>query len=314
MNGKIMHGKKITVVGAGNVGGLAALRIAEAGLGNVTLIDIAGGIAAGKALDIIDSQELVGKAFSVKGTNDIEALAGSDVIVITAGLARKPGMTREDLANTNAAIIGGICGRIRELAPSAVTIIVTNPLDVMTFFALKALGFPRERVMGMGIGLDASRFASLISDRTGVPATSIKPCVIGTHGEGMLPVPRLTFVEGAPLTSLLSGEQIDDLCRRTVERGKEIVSLLGTGSAFAAPSAAICRIVRACCGGGSAEIGVSVELKGEYGLSSVCLGTPCRIGTHGIEKVIELPLAEEEKKLLVSSAASVRSLIGALKT
>lgn len=300
---------KISVIGAGNVGGLTALRIAQENLGEVALIDVAPGLANGKAFDMEDAASLVNIAYTINGGTDINAIAGSDIIVMTAGLARKPGMTREDLLAKNASILGGVCDAIRQNAPCAIVVIVTNPLDVMTWYAVKRLGFGSSRVFGMGVTLDAARFANIIGKQLRVPPTSIEPCVIGSHGEAMLPLPRFTLVNGKPLTGLIAGKDaLDALCKRTVERGKEIVSLLGSGSAYVAPSAAICQIVRAIARDEKARLAASIYLEGQYGVTDICLGTPCVIGKKGIEQVIELKLNETELASFKASAESVRQL------
>ena len=304
---------KISVIGAGNVGGLTALRIAQQKLGELMLIDVAPGLAKGKAFDMEDAAPLVGTAYSVTGTEDIAKLAGSDIIVITAGLARKSGMTREDLLAKNAAILGGICSTIKATAPSAIVIIVTNPLDVMTWYAVKLLQFAPGRVFGMGVTLDAARFANIVAGELKVPSTIVRGCVIGSHGEGMLPLPRFSFVGPKPLTEMISDPQrLAAVCAKTVDRGKEIVSLLGSGSAYFAPSAAICQIVRAIARDEKAALAASVYLSGEYGFKDLCLGAPCLIGRNGVEKVIELSLNEEETKAFGASAQSVKQLCGLL--
>ncbi|HOW42953.1 MAG TPA: malate dehydrogenase [Candidatus Omnitrophota bacterium] len=302
--------KKITVIGAGNVGGCAALRMAQDNLGDIMLIDVVSGLARGKACDLEDARALVQTPYSITGSADIRDLKDSDIIVVTAGLARKPGMTREDLLKKNAEILKGICEQITVLAPQAVVIIVTNPLDVMTRYALRITGFKPNRLFGMGVSLDASRFANLISLKTGVPVTQIQACVIASHGEAMLPMPRFTLVNGKPLAELLPQAEIDELIKRTVERGKEIVSFLGTGSAFVAPSAAIAELVRAIVRDQSATIGVSTLLCGEYGVNDVCAGVPCLINKNGIGKIIQLTLNTQEAQQFKTSCESIRALGG----
>ncbi|MGE5308935.1 MAG: malate dehydrogenase [Deltaproteobacteria bacterium] len=303
---------KISVIGAGNVGGLTAMRIAQDNLGEVALIDIAPGMAKGKAFDMMDAAPLTGVPYEISGSQDIADVKGSGVVVVTAGLARKPGMTREDLLARNSEILKGICASIRSGAEQAVVIIVTNPLDVMTWLACRELG-STGKVFGMGVTLDAARFSACIADELNIPSTSVKGCVIGSHGEGMLPLPRFTMVNGKPLTETVRDQsRIDSLCKRTVERGKEIVSLLGSGSAYFAPSAAIWQIVRAVVKDEKAQLAASVYLKGQYGVNDVCLGTPCVIGKAGIEKIIELPLDEGEKKAFCASADSVKKMCALL--
>ncbi|MFH1269725.1 MAG: malate dehydrogenase, partial [Candidatus Omnitrophota bacterium] len=226
---------KISIIGAGNVGGLTAMRLAEAGFGEIVLADIAGGLARGKALDIEDSASVLRFNQSILGTDDVGVIRDSDIIVITAGFARKPDMTREDLLNKNAGILKDVCLKIKEISPKSIVIVVTNPLDLMTYLALKITGFKSSRVFGMGISLDTARFANLISQELSVPYTDIEACVIGSHGEGMMPLPRLTTVRGVELSELMQKEKIQAITKRTLERGLEIVSSLGSGSAYFAP-------------------------------------------------------------------------------
>jgi malate dehydrogenase len=287
---------KISIIGAGNVGGLAAMRIAECGLGDVFLIDIAQGIACGKAMDIADSRGVGLFSCRVQGSEQMQELAGSDIAVIIAGFPRKPGMTREDLINKNAEVVRGLCLTVKESAPQAILIIVTNPLDLMTQLALKVTGFNPRRIIGMGVSLDASRFANLIAEELGVLPQEVDACVIGSHGEGMMPLAHLTTVGGVSLSSLLDKEKQAGLIKRTIGRGMEIVTCLGSGSAYFAPSAAIASLVKAIARDEKRIIGASAWLNGEYGVNDVCMGTPCRIGRAGIEQVIELELQKEEKE------------------
>jgi malate dehydrogenase len=301
---------KITIIGAGNVGGLSAMRIAESNPGQeVCLIDIIPGMAKGKSFDLEDCRQILNIDYRIKGTDEIDQLSGSQIIVITAGLARKPGMTREDLLNKNAQIIGSVCGKIKSLAPGAIVVIVTNPLDAMTYYAQKILGFDRRKVFGMGVTLDGSRFANLISLALNEPVTKVKPVVIGSHGEAMLPLPRFTLVGNRPLTDLIKDQaQLNSLVNSTIERGKEIVALLGSGSAYFAPSAAIAELVNAIVKDEKKPLGVSVFVDGEYGLKDICIGLPCIIGKQGIEKILELELNSQEKKTFLESAGSIRKL------
>lgn len=293
---------KISIIGAGNVGSLTAMRIAQEGLGEVLLVDIAGGLARGKALDLEDARALVKSDYRVEGTSDIRETAGSSVVVITAGLTRKPGMSREELFAKNARIVKEVCEAVKAASPGSLVIVVTNPLDLMTRVAFEETGFDKSRVFGMGITLDAARFANLIAQELKVPCAEIDACVIGAHGEGMLPLTRLTTVRGVSLEEFLDEEKKKLLVRRTIERGAEIVSLLGSGSAYFAPSAAICALVRAIAKDEKRTFGVSVYLEGAYGIKGVCIGTPCRIGRRGIEEMIELKLNAEELKALRDSA------------
>ena len=297
---------KISIIGAGNVGSLAAMRIAQDALGDVVLVDIAKGIAYGKSLDLEDARSILKIPYNITGSDNIEAISGSDIVVVTAGLTRKPGMLREELLKKNAEIIKSVCLNIKKLAPDSVVVIVTNPLDLMTYLALKTTGFDSRRVFGMGITLDASRFANLISKELNVPVTDIDPVVIGSHGEGMLPLARLTVIKGVPLTKFLDLQKIDELIGRTVGRGQEIVTSLGSGSAFFAPSAAIAEIAGVIAKDTKRILGVSACLGGEYGLKDVCIGTPCRLGKKGIEQIIELRLESREKEIFLKSADKLK--------
>ena len=301
---------KITIIGAGNVGGLAAMRIAaDNPRSRVCLMDIVPGMAKGKSLDLADCRQILNLDYQIEGTDDIGRVEGSQIIVITAGLARKPGMTREDLLNKNAQIVKELCEKIKVLAPESIVILVTNPLDAMTYHALKILKFGHPRVFGMGLTLDGARFANLISQDLKVPVTSIRPAVIGSHGEAMLPLPRLTLVGDKPLTELIKDQpRIETLVASTIGRGKEIVSLLGSGSAYFAPSAAIAGLVSALVNDKKETLGVSAYLDGEYGLKDICVGVPCVIGKKGIEKILELDLTSQEKKEFLASADSIRKL------
>ncbi|MDI6605903.1 MAG: malate dehydrogenase [Candidatus Omnitrophota bacterium] len=299
---------KISLIGAGNVGSLSALRIAQEGLGDIVLLDIAKGLARAKALDLEDARQILKYDYNIEGSEEINKIKKSDIIVVTAGLARKPGMAREELVSKNAAILKEVCLNIKELAPDVVVIIVTNPLDLMTYFALKVTGFEPNRVFGMGISLDASRFANLISKELNIPVTDIETNVIGSHGEGMLPLPGHTRIKGVKLDEFLDDKKIEELVKRTVERGAQILSLSGAGSAYFAPSAAITQIVRAVAKDEKRILGVSAYLNGEYELKDICLGVNCRLGKNGIEQIVELELTEEEKKKLRHSAESLRQL------
>ncbi len=297
---------KISIIGAGNVGGMTAMSIAREQLGDVVLIDVAPGLAKGKAFDLDDARQIVNSHYLLEGTEDLSALERSGIIVVTAGLARKPGMTREDLLFKNADILSGICQVIRQKAASALVIVVTNPLDVMTYYALKQLNAGPQRVFGMGVTLDGSRFANLIAQELKIKPHQIQPCVIGSHGESMVPLPRFTMVDGEPLTARIKDPQkIASLVARTVQRGKEIVSLLGSGSAYFAPAAAITQLVKAVVRNERLPLGVSALVNGEYGLSDICIGVPAIIGADGVENIVELKLDIEEKSALIRSAESI---------
>ena len=282
------------------------MRIAQEGLGEVYLIDVAKGLAQGKVLDMQDTRAILKYNYHIHGSEDITRIKDSNIIVLTAGLARRPGMTREDLLTKNAQILKDICLAIKKYAPESLVVVVTNPLDLMTLFMFKSTGFKANRVLGMGVTLDASRFANLISQDLNIPVTDISACVIGSHGEGMLPLPRFTTIKGVALDEIMDDSKIAGLTQRTVDRGKEIVSLLGSGSAYFAPSAAIAEITRALAKNEKRTLGVSAYLNGEYGLKDVCLGVPCRLGKDGIEQIIELDLNQQEKEALLKSASTIK--------
>jgi len=304
---------KISIIGAGNVGGLTAMRLSEAGFGDIVLVDIIKGLAQGKAFDLEDAGFILKYNYRIRGTDDIENIKDSDIIIITAGLTRRPGMTREDLLNKNARILKDVCRVIKNISGQSIVIVATNPLDLMTYLALKITGFKSNKVFGMGISLDAARFANLINKELNIPGTGIEACVIGSHGEGMLPLPRFTTVKGVELNELASDEKIKALIKRTLKRGEEIVSLLGSGSAYFAPSQAILTIVRAIAKDEKLTIGVSAYLSGEYGIKDTCIGVPCRLGKEGIEKIIEFDLNKEERALFLSSVESIRKNLELIK-
>ena len=282
------------------------MRVAQNKLGKVVLFDIVKGLAQGKCFDMDDARAILKNDYDLTGTDDIHQLRNSDIVVITAGLARKPGMTREDLLSKNTQILKSICQNLKNLCPDAIIIVVTNPLDLMTYAAIKLTGFKPQRILGMGITLDASRFANLISKELGVPVTDIEAVVIGTHGEGMMPLASLTKVKGKPLTEAVHKDKAADLVKRTGLRGAEIVSLLGSGSAYYAPSAAIADLVEVIASGKTAIRGVSAYLNGEYGVKDVCIGTLCQIGKNGIEKILEVNLTGEEKAAFLKSANNLK--------
>lgn len=282
------------------------MRLAQEELGEIVLVDIVKGLAQGKALDLEDARPILRNNYCIRGTDNIEEIKASDIIVITAGLARKPGMTREELLTQNAQILKEICLNIKKLASQSIVIVVTNPSDFMTYFVLKTTGFKPQKVFGMGPSLDAARFTNLISKELNIPNTDIETCVIGSHGEGMLPLPKFTTVKGRALNEILAKEKIEDLAKKTIARGAEIVSLLGSGSAYFAPSAAISELVRVIVKDEKRTIGVSAYLNGEYGLKDICIGVPCVLGKQGIEKIIELELNQEEKAEFTKSAESIR--------
>jgi malate dehydrogenase len=305
---------KISIIGAGNVGSLTALRLAQNGLGEVFLIDVAKGLACGKAYDLEDAKSLIKTDYKIAGSEDINQVRDSDIVVITAGLTRKPGMTREDLISKNAQIIKEVCNNIKILSPKAIVIVVTNPLDVMTHLALKTTGFKPDRVFGMGVSLDAARFNNLISKELKVPAKDVESMVIGSHGEAMIPLPRFSYIKGKPISEIVDDKIMEDLVNKTKGRGLEIVSLLGSGSAFFAPSAAITDLIDAIIKNEKRTIGICAYLNGEYGVKDVTIGVPCVIGKKGIEDIVVLSLSQEEKNKFLESAESIRQLTNQVNT
>jgi len=304
---------KISIIGAGNVGSTTAMRLAQDDLGEVVLIDVVKGMAQGKALDLEDARSILRINYNIEGTDDISNIKDSNIIVITAGLARKPGMTREELLSKNSSILKDICLNIKKLAKDAIVVVVTNPLDLMTYLVLKETGFKPQKVLGMGVSLDAGRFANIISKELNIPCTDIEPCVVGSHGEGMLPLARFTKIKGVSLDKLADDNKVAMLINKTVNRGAEIVALLGSGSAYYAPSAAVAVLVKILVKDEKRTLGVCAYLNGEYGIKDICMGVPCRLGKEGIEKIIELDLNKEEKEALEKSAQSIRSNLEVLK-
>ncbi len=297
---------KVTVVGAGFVGATTAQRLIEKEIADVVLVDVVEGLAAGKALDMMESASVEGFSSRIIGTHRYEETAGSDVIVITAGFARKPGMSRDDLLFKNAEIVGGIVTESIKYSPRAVIVMVTNPLDVMTWLAWKKSGFPAERVIGMAGELDSSRYAYFLAEATGVEAKDVKAIVLGGHGDQMVPVPQHAVVLGKPVESLMDAAKIEAINQRTRDGGAEIVKLLKTGSAFYAPSSAVVRTVRAILEDAGEVIPSCVYLTGAYGLKDVYCGVPVKLGRGGVKQVVELPLTEGQKRSLHASAEDVR--------
>ncbi len=298
---------KIAVIGAGMVGSSAALKMAQKELGDIVLVDVVEFVADGKALDMAESSPLDGFDVSLVGkTNDYSVIKDSDVVVITAGVPRKPGMTRMDLLMTNAGIVETIANHVRELAPNSIVIVVTNPLDVMTYVAWKVTGFPRERVIGQAGVLDSIRMRYFVAIELGVSVKDVQAMVLGSHGDQMVPLPRYTTVAGVPITELLPPDVIERINDRTRKAGTEIVNLLKTGSAYYAPGAAVAEMVEAIVRDKKRLMPCSVLLKGEYGLNDVFIGVPIILGKNGVEKIVELKLTEEELKALHQSAEEVR--------
>lgn len=299
--------KKVTVVGAGNVGATLAQRIAEMDLADVVLVDVAEGVPQGKALDLMECGPILGYDSRVTGSNGYDETAGSDVIIITAGLARKPGMSRDDLLAANGDIVKVCAAESGRRSPNAVMIVVTNPMDVMAFVAMKATGFPRERVFGMGGVLDSARFRTFIAMELKVSVENTHAFVLGGHGDTMVPLPRYSTVAGIPITELLSVDQINRLVDRTRNGGAEIVALLKTGSAYYAPSAAAAEMVEAILLDKKKVLPCSVLLEGEYGVKSVFAGIPVKLGAKGIEQFVEVKLNAEETSAFMKSVEAVKS-------
>ncbi len=301
---------KITVIGAGNVGATAAQRIAEKELANeVILVDIVDGVPQGKSLDMYESAPVEGFDSIVKGTNTYEMTKDSSIVVLTAGIARKPGMSRDDLQNTNAKIVSSVVEQISVTSPNAIIIVVSNPLDVMTYVAMKTSGFSRNKVIGMAGVLDTARYRSFIAMEVGVSVEDIQALVLGGHGDSMVPLVSYTTISGIPLTQFLSKEKISKLVERTANGGIEIVNYLKTGSAYYAPSSAAVQMVEAIIKDKKRVLPCSVWLQGEYGLVDTFTGVPVVLGKNGVEKIIEVNLSDEEKTLLHKSANDVKQNI-----
>jgi malate dehydrogenase len=298
---------KITVVGGGNVGATAAQRLAEKELAReVVLIDIVDGVPQGKALDQWQSGPVEGFDTRVIGTNGYEEAAGSGIFIVTAGIARKPGMSRDDLLNTNAKIVRDVCENIKRVAPDSIIIMVSNPLDVMCWVAKEASGFPRERVIGMAGVLDTARYRTFLAMELGVSVEDIQAMVLGGHGDTMVPLISYTSVSGIPITQLMSRDRLDAIVDRARTGGAEIVGYLKTGSAYYAPSAASVQMAEAIVKDKKRILPCAAYLQGEYGMEGLFLGVPCKLGRTGLEQVIEVDLTEEERAALERSAEAVR--------
>jgi malate dehydrogenase len=299
---------KITVIGAGNVGATSAQRIVDKGLANeVVLVDVIEGMPQGKALDIAESSPVEGTDTKIIGTNSYEPTANSDIILITAGIARKPGMSRDDLQNTNANIVKACTEQSVKHSPKALIIVVSNPLDVMTYVALKVSGFERERVIGMAGILDSSRFRTFISMELGVSVEDVSAFVLGGHGDSMVPLPRYSTVAGIPLPDLMDQATIDRLVKRTRDGGIEIVNFLKTGSAYYAPSSSAVQMIEAIVQDKKRILPCAVQLQGEYGISDTVVGVPIKLGKSGMEEIIKIKLTPEEQAALNKSAADVKA-------
>ncbi|MDC0160443.1 malate dehydrogenase [Gemmatimonadales bacterium] len=309
-----MSAKKITVVGAGHVGATCSQLLSQKELAKeVILVDIADGIPQGKGLDQWESAPIEGFDSRVFGSNDYESSAGADIFIVTAGIARKPGMSRDDLLKTNANVIRSVSQEIARVAPDSIIIMVTNPLDVMSQVAMEASGFPRERVIGMAGVLDTARYRSFIALELDVSIEDIQALVLGGHGDTMVPLASYTSVSGIPLSQFLDQDRIDALVERTRKGGGEIVSYLKTGSAYYAPAAAAVQMAEAIVKDKRRILPCAAWLQGEYGFSDLYLGVPCMLGENGLERIIEVELEESEQAALETSAAHVKSTVESLK-
>ena len=304
---------KITVVGAGHVGATAAQGIARRHLAReVVMVDIAEGIPQGKGLDMYESAPIEGFDTRITGSNGYDEAAGSDVVVVTAGIARKPGMSRDDLLRTNAGIVREVSENVKRTSPDAIIIMVSNPLDVMAYVAKEVTGFPRERVIGMAGVLDTARYRTFLSMELDVSVDDIQALVLGGHGDSMVPVVSMTTISGIPVTHFLPADRLEQIIDRTRKGGGEIVGYLKTGSAYYAPGAASAQMVEAIVLDRKRILPCAAWLEGEYGLEGLFLGVPCKLGRNGLEEIIEVELTDEERAALGRSAEAVRSTMAAL--
>ncbi|PYX60966.1 MAG: malate dehydrogenase [Acidobacteria bacterium] len=304
--------KKVTIVGSGNVGATAAHWIAAKELADVVLIDIIEGVPQGKGLDLLEAMPIEKRDSSITGTNDYKDTANSDIVVVTAGIPRKPGMSRDDLLNTNLGIMKAVIGEAVKYSPNCILIIVSNPLDAMAQAAYKMSGFPRERVIGMAGVLDSARFRAFIAAELKVSVENVTAFVLGGHGDTMVPLPRYSTVAGIPITEWMDKATVDRLVQRTRDGGAEIVKYLKTGSAYYAPSAAVAEMVEAIVKDKKKILPCAAYLQGEYGINGLYVGVPVKLGAKGIEQIIEIKLTAEEKAGLDKSAAAVKELVGVI--
>lgn len=303
---------KVTIVGAGNVGATAAHIIASKNLADVVLVDVAEGLPQGKALDMMHMRSVEGFTSKITGTNDYAATADSDIVVITAGIARKPGMTREDLLGVNAKIMSSVIDEALAASPDAIYLCVTNPLDVMTTLAYRKSGLPSNRLMGMGGVLDSARLSFAVCEKLGCEPEEVEAWALGAHGEGMVCWPRYTTVSGTPITELMSEDEVDEVVERTVKGGAEVVAHLKTGSAYYAPGASISKMVEAILGDTHEVMSVCSYIDGQYGISDLYMNIPTRLGKNGVEEIVEFDLNQQELAALQESAASVAKGLEAL--
>lgn len=304
--------KKVTIVGAGNVGATAAHWIASKELADVALIDVIEGVPQGKGLDLLEAMPIEKRDCQIIGTNDYADTANSDIVVITAGIPRKPGMSRDDLLQTNYKIMSDVVGKVVANSPSCILIIVSNPLDAMAQAAFRQSKFNRERVIGMAGVLDSARYRTFIAQELNVSVENVTAFVLGGHGDTMVPLPRYSSVAGIPITELLSKERIEAIVQRTRDGGAEIVKYLKTGSAYYAPSAAAVEMVEAILKDKKKILPCAAYLDGEYGISGYYIGVPCKLGARGIEQIVEIKLTAEEDAALKKSAAAVKELCGVI--
>ena len=305
---------KVTVVGGGNVGASCAMNLAFKELADVVLVDVVDGVPQGKGLDMLQSGPIEGYDVTITGANDYEATANSDVVVITAGLARKPGMSRDDLLFANYDVVKAVTEKVVEHSPNAILVLVTNPLDAMCWTAHQVSKFPKHRVIGMAGVLDTARFRTFIAAELNVSVENVTAVVLGGHGDNMVPIVRLSSVSGIPLTELMDQATIDKLVDRTRTGGAEIVKYLKTGSAYYAPSAAAVEMVESILKDKKKVLPCAALLEGEYGVNGLFVGVPVKLGSKGIEKIYEIKLTDEEQAMLAKSAAAVEELVGVLKT
>jgi malate dehydrogenase len=304
--------RKVTVIGAGNVGATTAQRIAEAGLADVVLVDIVEGLPQGKGLDLAEAAPVVGHDARLIGTNDYAETAGSDVVVVTSGLARQPGMSRDDLLAKNAGIVRSVVLAAVQHSPDAILIVVTNPLDAMCHVAFEASGFPRERVIGMAGVLDSARFRTFIAQELGVSVEDTHAFVLGGHGDTMVPLPRYSTVAGVPITELMPADRIQALVERTANGGAEIVALLKSGSAYYAPAASTFAMVESILLDRKRVLPCAVRLQGEFGVDGLFVGVPAVLGRSGMERVFEIDLSPDERAAFDRSTAAVQELVDTL--
>lgn len=304
---------KVTVVGAGNVGAQCAYRLAQREAADVVLIDVVEGLPQGKALDMSQSGAVDGFNSTITGTNNYADTKDSSLVVITAGLARKPGMSRDDLIHKNAGIMKSVVDNIVKYSPNSILLIVTNPLDVMTYYAMKISGFPKNRVLGMAPLLDAARMQYFIAQTLKVPIKDVYAEVMGSHGDLMVPIPRLSTVKGKPITELMTPEQIKHVIDKTTFGGAEIVNFLKTGSAYYAPGSAATAMAESIVKDEKKVINSCCYLTGQYGINDICLGVPAKLGKNGVEEIVEIGLNNEEKVALQKAAEAVKQLCGILK-